>query len=598
MANNGRIVRIGCGAGFWGDSDSGAAQLVERGNIDYLVFDFLAEITMSLLTRARQKDPELGYAVDFVSKVMCRLLKDIVARKIKVVTNAGGVNPRGCQKALEALMRELGVSARVAVVLGDDVSGSIESLRAQGVREMFDGRELPQKVTSANAYLGARAIANALDAGADIVITGRCVDSAVVLGPLMHEFGWQDTDYDRLAGGSLLGHLVECGCMGTGGVFSDWDQVPGWDDMGYPIIECHADGSGVLTKPEGTGGLVTPPVAAEQMLYEIGDPRAYLLPDVCCDWTGVTLSQVGPDRVLVSGARGSAPSTSYKVCATYQDGWRATTSLTVVGGDAAGKARRVADAIIDKSGRLLRERNLPPFLDTSVEVVGSGEMYGAQAGAAPAREVMLKIAVHHSDRAGAELFCHEVMPAITATAPGISGFFAGRPSPVPVVRLFSMLVEKSEVPVSIALGEEERPVDIHGSPGAVLPARPARSVSNGQGGETVSVPISRLAYARSGDKGDTANIGVVARRPEYYELLREHLTEEVMKGFFSHFVRGEVERYEVRGIDGLNFVLNNALGGGGIASLRIDPQGKCLAPILLDLPLDLPVSAARERGLA
>ena len=392
MATNDRIVRIGCGAGFWGDSDSGAAQLVERGNIDYLVFDFLAEITMSLLTRARQKDPELGYAVDFVSKVMRRLLKDIVARKIKVVTNAGGVNPRGCQKALEALMRELGVTARVAVVLGDDVSGSIESLRAQGVREMFDGRELPQKVTSANAYLGARAIANALDAGADIVITGRCVDSAVVLGPLMHEFGWQDTDYDRLAGGSLLGHLVECGCMGTGGVFSDWDQVPGWDDMGYPIIECHADGSGVLTKPEGTGGLVTPPVAAEQMLYEIGDPRAYLLPDVCCDWTGVTLSQVGPDRVLVSGARGSAPSTSYKVCATYQDGWRATTSLTVVGGDAAGKARRVADAIIDKSGRLLRERNLPPFLDTSVEVVGSGEMYGAQAGAAPAREVMLKIA--------------------------------------------------------------------------------------------------------------------------------------------------------------------------------------------------------------
>lgn len=594
---NGRVVRIGCGAGFWGDSDTGAAQLVHKGNVDYLVFDFLAEITMSLLTRAKQKDPSLGYAVDFVSKIMRRLLKDIVARKIKVVTNAGGVNPRGCQQALEALMSELGVTAKVAIVLGDDVSSSIENFRARGVREMFDGRMLPRQLTSANAYLGARPIADALSAGADIVITGRCVDSAVVLGPLMHEFGWKDDDYDLLSAGSLLGHLVECGCMGTGGVFSDWEQVPGWDDMGYPIVECRADGSGVLTKVPGTGGLVTPVVAAEQMLYEIGDPRAYILPDVCCDWTGVTFSQDGPDRVRVSGARGSAPTNSYKVSATYQDGWRATTSLTIVGGDATEKARRVGNAILQKCSRLCRERNLAPYLDTSVEVIGSGDMYGKQAIGGLQREVMLKIAVHHPDHAGAEIFCHEVMPAITATAPGISGFFAGRPSPVPVVRLFSMLVDKADVPVSIALDGRELPVVVHSSSAAKPPTGPEYAAPISKNEATIPIQLSRLAYARSGDKGDTANIGVVARRPEYYDLLRQYLTADVMKGFFDHFVRGDVERYEVPGIKGLNFVLNSALGGGGIASLRIDPQGKCLAPILLDLNLDVPISDARENGL-
>ncbi|MCW5770543.1 MAG: DUF1446 domain-containing protein [Rhodospirillaceae bacterium] len=589
------MVRIGCASGFWGDSDGAAAQLVGAG-IDYLVFDYLAEITMSLLARARLKDPTLGYATDFVTSAMARVLREVVARKIKVVANAGGVNPLACRDALVALMAKLGVEAKVAVVLGDDVSDRMAAFRAEGIREMESGTPIPEKLTSANAYLGARPIAAALDAGADIVITGRCVDSAVVLGPLMHEFGWRDDEYDLLAAGSLLGHLVECGCMATGGVFTDWEAVEGWDEMGFPIVECFADGTAVLTKPKGTGGLVTPANVAEQMLYEIGDPRAYHLPDVVCDWTGVTLRDAGPDRVAISGARGRVPTPFYKICATHMDGYRATTSLTIAGGDAARKARRVGEAILAKSRRLLRDRNLGDYEETSIEVIGAEDMYGAAARPVRPREVMLKAAVHHRDKEGVAIFAREIAPAITATAPGITGFFAGRPGTVPVVRLFSCLVEKSAVPVEIDVAGTRRPIAIHpGSPEQLPP--PAETAPQPASGDRVAVPLNRLAHARSGDKGDMANTGADARRFEFVPLLREALTADIVARHFAHFAKGTTTRYEVPGVDAFNFVLTKALGGGGIASLRIDPQGKCFAPILLDAEVSVPRDAAERYGL-
>lgn len=590
------MVRIGCASGFWGDSDSAAAQLVGAG-IDYLVFDYLAEITMSLLARARLRDPKLGYATDFVTSAMARVMREVVARKIKVVANAGGVNPLACRDALQALMAKLGVEAKTAVVLGDDVSDRMAAFRAEGVREMESGAPIPEKLTSANAYLGARPIAAALDAGADIVITGRCVDSAVVLGPLLHEFGWRDDQYDLLAAGSLLGHLVECGCMATGGVFTDWEAVEGWDDMGFPIVECFADGTAVLTKPNGTGGLVTPANVAEQMLYEIGDPRAYRLPDVVCDWTGVTLRQAGPDRVAISGARGKAPTPFYKVCATYMDGFRATTSLTIAGGDAARKARRVGEAILAKSRRLLRDRNLGDFEETSIEVIGAEEMYGAAARPVRPREVMLKAAVRHRDKEGVEIFAREIAPAITATAPGITGFFAGRPGTVPVVRLFSCLVDKNAVPVEIDVAGARSAVAIHPGTAEQPPPPAAAPAPKPVNRDLVDVPLIRLAHARSGDKGDIVNVGVRARRPEFVPLLRAALTEEVVARFFAHVAKGSTARYELPGIDAFNFVLTKALGGGGIASLRIDPQGKCFAPILLDLDVAVPRDAAERYGL-
>ena len=299
-----KIIRVGGASGFWGDSSVACAQLVRRGQVDYLVFDYLAELTMSILSVARAKSPDAGYATDFVDVAMKSVIRDIAAKGIKVVSNAGGVNPAGCAAALAKLAEEAGVKLKIAIVEGDDVLPRIAELRAAGVREMYAGAELPQKILSANAYLGAIPIARALAAGADVVITGRCVDSAVALGPLLYEFGWREDDYGLLAAGSLAGHIIECGCQATGGLFTDWESVPRWEDIGYPIVECVADGSFVVSKAPGTGGLVSRAVVAEQMLYEMGDPGAYVLPDVVCDFTGVQVEETGPDRVRVSGARG------------------------------------------------------------------------------------------------------------------------------------------------------------------------------------------------------------------------------------------------------------------------------------------------------
>ena len=292
------------------------------------------------------------------------LIAEIARQGIKVVTNAGGVNPLACKAALEQVAAEAGVSLRVAAVLGDDLSAAADTLRASGLREMDTGTALPARLASINAYLGATPIAAALAAGADVVITGRCVDSALVLGPLMHEFGWRSDDYDLLAAGSLAGHIIECGTQCTGGLFTDWEQVPGWDDMGFPIAECRADGSFVISKPAHTGGLISRATVAEQIVYEIGDPAHYMLPDVCCDFSRIAVREVGVDRVEVSGARGHAPSDSYKVSATHADGYRATATMMIGGLHAARKGQRVPDAILARTRRLVGERRCADYRES------------------------------------------------------------------------------------------------------------------------------------------------------------------------------------------------------------------------------------------
>src|SRR5688572_25425099 len=291
------VVRIGGASGFWGDSSEGPRQLVQSGQIDYLVFDYLAETTMAVLAAARLRKPEMGWATDFVEIAMRDVLADALAKGIRIVSNAGGINPEGCAQALRALAVELGVELRIAVVSGDDVSAQLPALRAAGVRDVASGEPLPERMVSANAYLGASAVRDALAAGAQVVITGRCVDSAVTLGPLMHEFGWAEDDWDRLAGGSLAGHIIECGCQATGGLHTDWQDIPDWDRIGYPIVLCREDGSFSVTKPAGTGGRMLRAAVAEQMLYEIGDPGAYLLPDVACDFRAVRIEQEDAEQV-------------------------------------------------------------------------------------------------------------------------------------------------------------------------------------------------------------------------------------------------------------------------------------------------------------
>ena len=439
-----------------------------------------------------------------------------------------------------------------------------------------------------------------------MVITGRCVDSAVALGPLIAHFGWKPTDYDLLAQGSLVGHVVECGVQTTGGVFTDWRTVAdGWSDMGFPVAECAADGSFVLTKPEGTGGLVSPRTVGEQIVYEVHDPGRYILADVVCDFTQVKLEQVGKDRVHVTGARGLPPTGDYKVSVTYPDGFRCTGSLMMAGFEAGPKANRVGHAILERVSRVLAERGIEPFRETSVEVIGTERYFGVDADKSPAREVVLVLGASHAQDKPLDLLSKEIAPAGTAMAQSISGFAGGRPRVQPVVRLASCFVPKSSVTVKVHLGggasdEIIVPTEVppnaskanEGSSAFVSSksAAPATSVAADR---SERVSLRELAHGRSGDKGNTANIGILARRPEYLPWIRDALTPQAVQTYFSTLARGEVRRFEWPGLSALNFVLGDALGGGGVASLRYDPQGKALAQILLELPVPVPADWQR-----
>jgi hypothetical protein len=590
-----KTILIGCAAAYWGDSSIASPQLVRRGPLDYLVYDYLAEVTMSILVRQRAKDPSKGYATDFIDVAMSDVIADVAARGIKVLSNAGGVNPHGCAEALRQVMRASGVDLKIAVVVGDQVDARIDEFR-ESSKEMFTGAPLPTKIASANAYLGAIPVAEALAAGAQIVITGRCADSALALGALMHEFGWATTDYDRLAAGSMVGHLLECGPQVTGGMHTDWQDVDGWADIGYPIAECHSDGSFVLTKHHGTGGLVSPATVSEQLIYETGDPAIYILPDVICDLTGITLEAVGPDRVQVTGARGRPPTTTYKVGATYQDGWRAVGRMISVGADAPLKAQRAAEMILARTRNIFRERNLGDYRAVNLEILGTEAIYGPHARVVAPREVTMRLSVEHEDRRALEIFSREVAPSSVSSTPALlGGGDAGRPKVTPVVKLFSFLIGKDRVPVSVEIDGKRHDVTVPSGESADAAPAPVAATGNvTSSGDHVVLPLVALAYARSGDKGDTANIGVIARHPELLSVLRSQLTAQRVKAHFVHLVYGDVCRYELPGVSALNFVMTRALGGGGMASMRYDPLGKSFAQLLLDESIEVPVDLVRH----
>ena len=590
-----KIINIGCASGFWGDSNLSANQLVASGKLNYLVFDYLAEITMSIMARARKENPEEGYALDFVTVALKNSLVQIAEQGIKVISNAGGVNPEACGRAIEALVKELGLDLKVATVTGDDLRDRVPALRAQGTTEMFTGEAMPDAFMSVNAYLGAFPIASALDKGADIVVTGRCVDSAVTLGACIHEFAWGESDYDKLAGGCLAGHIIECGAQATGGLFTDWERSGRWEDIGYPIVEVRADGSFVVTKPEKTGGLVSRQTVAEQLVYEIGDPQAYLLPDVVCDFSQVIIEDVGEDRAEVRGAKGLPPTPQLKVSATWKDGYRVGAYLTIRGMDAAGKAQKIADAVFQRTSGLLRKLGAPDFTETSVEILGAEAGYGPHARDLQPREVVLILAAKHPIPMLLMALLRELTSSGTSMAPGISAFGGNRPKPSPVVRLFSFLVEKDGVIPMVHMAGESWEVPFAAGKSLDMSRLVRPDVDETvPGGETVEVPLVRIAHGRSGDKGNDSNIGIIARRPEWYPVLCHELTAERVRDYFSYLMTGAVERFDLPGIHALNFLLHESLGGGGMNSLRNDPQGKAHAQILLEMPVNVPKALLGE----
>jgi hypothetical protein len=438
-----RIVRVANGQGFWGDSVDAPVRLIEEGPLDYLTLDYLAEVTMSILQKLRRRDPTRGYATDFIDLIR-RTLPTLRERGVKVVANAGGVNPAACREALFEVAREQGADdLRIGTVTGDDILDRLDALIADGVplTNLDDGRSLSEvrdRVQSANVYIGSFPVAEALRRGAQIVVTGRSTDPGLVLSPLIAEFGWKENDWNLLAAGTVAGHVVECGAQCTGGNFSRWWEVEGWDRLGYPVVECAPDGSFTVTKHDGTGGMVTVDTVSEQLVYEMGDPRTYITPDCVVDFTSVRLEQQGKDRVGVSGIRGAEATDSYKVSISYLEGYKATGQLTVSGPDAVPKAKICAEALW---GRLSRAGY--SFDDTLTELVGLDACHGDVV-EPPERlnEVVLRVGVKDRDRAKVDRFGRELAPLVTSGPPGVTGFAGGRPKATEVLGFWPALIPK------------------------------------------------------------------------------------------------------------------------------------------------------------
>jgi len=442
-----RRVRVGNGCGFWGDSPDAPVRLADAGRLDYLTLEYLAELTMSILAVQRQKDAAAGFATDF-PHVLGRLARALAEQpQLKIITNAGGMNPHGCAAKAKDVLAQAGLgSRRVGVVSGDDLMPRLDELIAAGhtLNHLDTGEPLAavrDRVVSANAYLGAAPIVEALRLGADVVVTGRVADASLTVAPAAHEFGWDFADLDRLAAATVAGHLIECGAQATGGLWVDADDATHLETVGYPIADLAADGTFTVTKPDGTGGVVNVAALAEQLLYEVADPARYFTPDVVADFTTVQLRQAGPGVVAVTGGTGRGVTDTYKVSAAYRDGYMAAGTLTIAGPHAAAKARRSGDIMLDR----LRQAGFA-FAHSLVETIGAGACVpGVVTAAGDPPEVVLRVAVRDPRRAAVERFAREFAPLVTSGYAGTTGYTTGRPPVREVFAYWPALVAKSAV---------------------------------------------------------------------------------------------------------------------------------------------------------
>jgi hypothetical protein len=578
-------VIIANASGFWGDEAAAVRRQVLGGPIHYLTMDYLAEITMIILGRQKAESEAAGYARDFVSHVG-GVFDEIVARGITVIANAGGMNPGACARAVEEIMERKGVRLPIAVVDGDDLMPNLQQLAKEGVDfcHLDTGDPIGDRlarVNSANAYIGAKPIVSALAKGARIVITGRTYDAASVVAPMVYEFGWSWEDWDKLAAALLAGHMIECGAQVTGGNYSLWRDVASYEEMGYPLVEAEPDGSFTVTKHPRTGGIVNRSTVTEQVLYEIGDPRAYASPDVVADFTSFRLEESGPDRVRVANVRGRPPSDSLKVSMTYEAGYKLSASVIVSGPDAIAKAKKFAEIYWPRvRGELIEKRT---------DLIGYSGCWGESgAPAVEPNEIVLRFSARSADPKTLGAMARELAGIALAGPAGICGA-GGRPQVSPAFGYWPALIPRSKVTARLWMAGERED-----HPCASGPSVPQTSAPDTEGvaaaprpARTTRVPLGRVAFGRSGDKGDNANIGIAARRPELYpELLRE-VTAERVAAFYASNVSGPVTRYRLDNLCAMNFLLRGALGGGGTTSLLVDAQGKTLAQGLMNMQVDV-----------
>jgi len=443
------LLRIAGGQGFWGDDLDAPVRQIEGGPIDYLVMDYLAEVTMSIMRKLKDRDPASGYAQDFVA-LIDRVFPTCIDRGIRVVANAGGVNPAGCAEAVCEAGRQAGVGgkARVGVVVGDDLMDRLDELLDQGhdLAHMETGaslRTIRDRVRSANAYFGAAPVVEALARGADVVVTGRCADPVLTAAPLIHEFGWSMEDHDLMAAGVLAGHMNECGAQATGGnAMPEWWTTPGYDQIGFPVLEVERSGAFTVTKHPGTGGRVNRATVTEQIVYEIGDPNCFLTPDVTADFTTISLAEVGQDRVRLDAIRGRAPTDFLKVSVAYSDGWKSEGTLLYTWPDAVAKARTADLMLRDRFKRLGFKLD-----DVHTEFVGWNAAHGHLAGEPPADapEVQLRVAVRSKDRTSVERFTREMAPLVLTGPPSVTGYAGGRGRVQEVVAYWPALIRRDVV---------------------------------------------------------------------------------------------------------------------------------------------------------
>lgn len=452
-----KTIRIASGQGFWGDWLEAPVRQVEGGPIDYLMLDYLAEVTMSIMQKQRARNPEAGYATDFIP-LMERILEAAVERDIKVIANAGGVNPIGCSRAVVDVARSKGLDGKVKVgiVRGDDIMDRLDEFIDRGIelRNMDNGDPLStvrDRVQSANIYFGAEPIVEALKRGARIIVTGRCTDTGLTLAPMIHEFGWAFDDWDRIAAGTIAGHTIECGAQSSGGnCMVDWRSIPDMANIGFPIVEAHDDGTVVITKHDGTGGRIDVAGIKEQLVYEMGDPREYITPDCVADFTTITLEQDGANRVRMFGIKGRPATDMYKVSISYSAGYKAVGSLVYAWPDAYAKAE-VAD-------RILRERldrlGLK-FDEVLTEFVGANACHGPLSGAPSPdlAEVEFRIGVRGQNKADVERFTKEIAPLVLTGPPNVTGFAGGRPRVQEIVAYWPALIPKTAVDPIVEIAE-------------------------------------------------------------------------------------------------------------------------------------------------
>ncbi len=588
-------IRIGNAGGYWGDDLSALKRQLTGGPLDYITMDFLAEITMSILQRQRKANADLGYAVDFLHQLE-ECLPLIVKKNVRVISNAGGINPIGMARKIVEMAKKKKLNVKVGVVYGDDISGQLYELSAAGERfaNMETGDDffaVRSRIASANIYLGAEPVVKALDAGCQIVVTGRVTDTGLTLAPMIHEFGWPMDDWDKMAAGVVAGHMIECGCQVSGGNITDWQDVKDFDNIGYPIVEMEKSGDFVVTKHKKTGGLVSEKTVKEQLVYEMGDPSNYISPDGVARFDTAHLKVEGKNRVRVSGIKGRPEPDYLKVSMAYEDGWKSSGEVLVSGPETDKKADIIADILWNK----LKHK----YESKRTEKIGSGSIWPDELRGAESNEILLRFGVRDQDFGKVRDFGKALSTLILSGPAGMAVTGQGRPKPKQVVAYWPALIHRSRVTAKVltinTIGEEEFfeiqfPIRVQATTLELPNDKGARKKLKKAAGRVKQVRLSEICYARSGDKGDTCNIGVLARSPKVYEWIVENLTSDVVKKFFKGTTFGKVIRYELDNLHALNFLLEETLDGGGTSSLMIDPQGKTLAQALLQMQVKIPVS--------